>query len=85
MDKLRIPTTSPFGYPIPGTDYKQKVGSFHPDEAKAGQHLEIDKISVDDKVLLEHLVKNRAIPGSAIRINEINISTGVVSFECNER
>ena len=67
MKKLGMPTTSPFGYPIPGTDYARKgeiCKSFRLDEAKAGQHLEIDKIPVDDaEVLLEHLVLNRVIPG----------------------
>ena len=82
MKKLGMPTTSPFGYPIPGTDYARKGKSFRLDEAKAGQHLEIDKIPVDDEVLLEHLVLNRVIPGIPIRVNEINTSTGVISFEC---
>lgn len=82
MQKLGMPTTSPFGYPIPGTDYEQKDGAFRMDEAKAGQELEIDKIPVDDEVLLEHLVRNRVTPGNAIRVNEINTSTGVISFEC---
>ena len=82
MKKLGLPTTSPFGYPIPGTDFKQKTGAFRLDEAEAGQHLEIDKIPVDDEVLLEHLVRNNVTPGSAIRISEINTSTGVISFEC---
>ena len=82
MRKLGMPTTSPFGYPIPGTDYVQKGGSFRLDEAEAGQELEVDKIPVDDEVLLEHLVRNRVIPGSAIRVIEANTSTGVISFEC---
>ena len=86
MKKLGMPTTSPFGYPIPGTDYEHKGGSFRLDEAEAGQELEIDKIPVDDEVLLEHLARNRVIPGSAIRVIETNTSTGVISFECeNER
>ena len=33
-------------------------------------------------MLLEHLVRNRVIPGSAIRVIEANTSTGVISFEC---
>ena len=49
---------------------------------KRGRRWKIDKIPVDDEVLLEHLVRNRVIPGSAIRVNEANTSTGVISFEC---
>ena len=82
MNKLGMPTTSPFGYPIPGTDYELKGGSFRLDEAEVGHELEVDKIPVDDEVLLEHLVRNRVIPGNAVRVNEKNTSTGIISFEC---
>ena len=82
MEKLGMPNTSPFGYPIPGTDYVHKGVSFRLNEAEAGQKLEIDKIPVDDEVLLEHLVRNRVIPGNAIEVNEINTSTGIISFKC---
>ena len=66
MKKLGMPTTSPFGYPIPGTDYVQKGESFRLNEAEVGRDLVIDKIPVDDEVLLEHLVQNQVIPGNAI-------------------
>ena len=82
MKKLGMPTTSPFGYPIPGTDYVEKGVSFRLNEAETGQKLEIDKIPVDDEVLLEHLVRNQVIPGNAIEVNEINTSTGIISFKC---
>ena len=82
MKKLGMPTTSPFGYPIPGTDYTHKGESFRLNEAEAGQKLEIDKIPVDDEVLLEHLVRSQVIPGNAIEVNEINTSTGIISFKC---
>ena len=85
MNKLGMPTTSPFGYPIPGTDYERKGKSFRLDESETGQELKIDKIPVDDEVLLLHLVQNEVVPGSAIRVNEINISTGIISFECQEK
>ena len=85
MDKLGMPTTSPFGYPIPGTDYAHKKTSFRLNEAKAGQCMEIDKIPVDDEVLLEHLVQNQVIPGNAICVNEINTSTGIISFKCMDK
>ncbi len=85
MDKLGMPTTSPFGYPIPGTDYAHKKPSFRLNEAKAGQCMEIDKIPVDDEVLLEHLVQNQVIPGNAICVNEINTSTGIISFKCMDK
>ena len=85
MDKLGMPTTSPFGYPIPGTDYKQETSPFRLNEAEVGQHLEIDKIPVDDEVLLEHLVRNQVIPGSSIEVNEINTSTGIISFRCIDK
>ncbi len=82
MRKLGMPTTSPFGYPIPGTDYVESGEPFRLNEADAGQQLEIDKIPVDDEVLLEHLVRNRVIPGNAIEVGEINTSTGIISFKC---
>ncbi len=82
MKKLGMPTTSPFGYPIPGTDYVKKGESFRLNETEAGQQLEIDKIPVDDEVLLEHLVRNQVIPGNAIEVNEINTSTGIIAFKC---
>ena len=82
MEKLGMPNTSPFGYPIPGTDYVHKGESFRLNEAEEGQKLEIDKIPVDDEVLLEHLVRNQVIPGNAIEVNEINTSTGIISFKC---
>ena len=82
MKKLGMPTTSPFGYPIPGTDYVQKGESFRLNEAEVGRDLVIDKIPVDDEVLLEHLVQNQVIPGNAIEVNEINTSTGIISFKC---
>lgn len=82
MKKLGMPNTSPFGYPIPGTDYTHKGESFRLNEAETGQRLEIDKIPVDDEVLLEHLVKSQVIPGNAIEVNEINTSTGIISFKC---
>ena len=44
--------------------------------------MEIDKIPVDDEVLLEHLVRNQVIPGIEIEVNEINTSTGIISFRC---
>ena len=82
MKKLGMPTTSPFGYPIPGTPYVHRGESFRLNEAEAGQQLEIDKIPVDDEVLLEHLVRNKVIPGNAVEVNEINTSTGIISFKC---
>ena len=82
MKKLGMPTLSPFGYPIPGTDYVEKGVSFRLNEAEVGQQLEVDKIPVDDEVLLEHLVRNQVIPGNEIEINEINTSTGIISFRC---
>ena len=82
MKKLGMPTTSPFGYPIPGTDYVGKGKPFRLNEAEVGQKLEIDKIPVDDEILLEHLVRNQVIPGNAIEVNEINTSTGIISFRC---
>ena len=85
MDKLGMPTTSPFGYPIPGTKYAHKKTSFRLNEAEAGQSLEIDKIPVDDEALLEHLVQNQVIPGNPIHINEINTSTGIISFNCMDK
>ena len=85
MKKLGMPTTSPFGYPIPGTDYVQKGESFRLNEAEAGRELMIDKIPVDDEVLLEHLVQNQVIPGNAIEVNEINTSTGIISFRCLDK
>ena len=85
MSKLGMPTTSPFGYPIPGTDYVHRGESFRLNEAWMGQQLEIDKIPVDDEVLLEHLVRNQVIPGNAIEVSEINTSTGIISFECMDQ
>ena len=85
MKKLGMPTTSPFGYPIPGTDYVQKGESFRLNEAEVGRDLVIDKIPVDDEVLLEHLVQNQVIPGNAIEVNEINTSTGIISFKCMDK
>ena len=85
MKKLGMPTTSPFGYPIPGTDYVQKGESFRLNEAEVGRDLVIDKIPVDDEVLLEHLVQNQVIPGNAIKVNEINTSTGIISFKCMDK
>ena len=85
MKKLGMPTTSPFGYPIPGTDYVHRGESFRLNEAGAGQELEIDKIPVDDEVLLEHLVRNQVIPGNDIVVNEINTSTGIISFKCMDK
>ena len=82
MKKLGMPTTSPFGFPIPGTDYVEKGVSLRLNEAETGQQLEIDKIPVDDEVLLEHLVRNQVIPGNAVEVNEINTSTGIISFKC---
>ena len=82
MDKLGNPTTSPFGYPIPGTDYVQPGPSFRLNEAPIGDRLQIDKIPVDDEVLLEHLVQNQVIPGNEIVVREINTSTGIIAFEC---
>ena len=82
MKKLGMPTLSPFGYPIPGTDSVEKGVSFRLNEAAVGQQLEVDKIPVDDEVLLEHLVRNQVIPGNEIEINEINTSTGIISFGC---
>lgn len=82
MKKLGMPTLSPFGYPIPGTDYVEKGISFRLNEAEVGQQLEIDKIPVDDEALLEHLVRNQVIPGNAIEVNDINTSTGIISFKC---
>ena len=85
MKKLGMPTTSPFGYPIPGTNYVQKGESFRLNEAEVGRDLVIDKIPVDDEVLLEHLVQNQVIPGNAIEVNEINTSTGIISFKCMDK
>lgn len=85
MNKLGMPNTSPFGYPIPGTDYAANKASFRLNEAKVGQRLAIDKIPVDDETLLKHLVVNDAVPGAAIRINEISASTGIISFACADR
>ena len=85
MKKLGMPTTSPFGYPIPGTDYAQIADPFRLNEAEVGQRLEIAKIPVDDEVLLEHLVRNQVVPGNDIEINEINTSTGIISFRCMDK
>ena len=82
MEKLDMPTTSPFGYPIPGTDYERKRGLFRLDEAQRGQRLVIDKIPVDDEALLKYLVDNDVVPGTTVSINEINTSTGIISFTC---
>ncbi len=84
LAKLGNPSISPYGYPIPGSNYvinknAQTLSSCEPDFK-----FTVDRIPVDDQSLLKYLVESNVIPGKFGSVKEINKSAGTISINCAE-
>lgn len=84
LAKLGNPSISPYGYPIPGSNYlinkKAKTLSSCDQDTK----FTVDRIPVDDQALLKYLVENNVMPGKYGRVVEINKSAGTIAINCVE-
>ena len=80
LAKLGNPSTSPYGYPIPGSNYVLNKKAVKINELQSNSRVKIDRIPADDMSLLKYLVENRIVPGSSVLILDNNKSTGTISL-----
>ena len=80
LSKLGNPSTSPYGYPIPGSNYVLNKKAVRISQLKSNTRIKIDRIPADDMSLLKYLVDNRLTPGNSVIVVDNNKSTGTISL-----
>lgn len=83
LAKLGNPSTSPYGYPLPGSNYVIDKTSIRLNETDSHMEFTVDRIPEDDESLLKYLVENRIIPGIHGTVTSINKSTGTIELNCS--
>ena len=81
--RLKNPATCPFGHPIPGSGYSPAKDAIPLSTAREGRRVYVDRVPEDDQALLEYLVTNDLIPGSALDMIEAAPYRGVIKALCN--
>ena len=81
--RLKNPATCPFGHPIPGSGYSPAKDAIPLSTAREGRRVYVDRVPEDDQALLEYLVTNDLIPGSALDMVEAAPYRGVIKALCN--
>jgi DtxR family Mn-dependent transcriptional regulator len=82
-ERLRSPTTCPFGHPIPGNGHVATDEAIPLSLAGEGQRLVIDRVPEDDQALLEYFVTNHLVPGEPVTVAEAAPYRGVVRLACH--
>ena len=85
LAKLGNPSISPYGYPIPGSNYLINKKAKTLSSCDTDTTFIVDRIPVDDQELLKYLVENTVIPGKYGRILETNKSAGTITINCAEQ
>ena len=83
-ERLRNPTTCPFGHPIPGSGHAPTDNATALSLAREGQRLVIDRVPEDDQALLEYFVANHLVPGEPVLVAEAAPYRGVIKLACHE-
>ena len=83
-ERLRSPTTCPFGHPIPGNGHVATEDATLLSLASEGQKLVIDRVPEDDQALLEYFVANHLVPGEPVVVAEAAPYRGVIKLACHE-
>jgi len=82
LAKLGNPSISPYGYPIPGSNYVINKNALTLSSCEPDFKFTVDRIPVDDQSLLKYLVEHNVIPGKFGDVKEINKSAGTISINC---
>ena len=83
--KLKNPTISPYGRPIPGTGAKLNPNTLTLDQVKLGAPYLVDRIPETDQELLTFLVKQNILPGTPIVVVEAALYQGVVTITVGDK
>ena len=83
LAKLGNPSISPYGYPIPGSNYVINKKAHTLSSSEPNSKFLVDRIPVDDQSLLKYLVETNVIPGKIGTVKEINKSAGTISIICS--
>ncbi|MSQ11554.1 MAG: metal-dependent transcriptional regulator [Dehalococcoidia bacterium] len=79
--RLGNPTTCPFGWPIPGSNYKPPPGkTLTLDQAAKGGRYIVARVPEEDQELLRFLIEHRVLPEEELRIVETGQFRGVLVF-----
>ena len=82
LAKLGNPSISPYGYPIPGSNYVINKNALTLSSCEPDFKFTVDRIPVDDQSLLKYLVEHNVIPGKFGHVKETNKSAGTISINC---
>lgn len=85
LAKLGNPSISPYGFPIPGSNYVINKKAIRLSELDSGLNFLIDRIPEDDESLLKYLVENNVVPGQSGILKDINKSTRTISINCSSK
>ena len=85
LSKLGNPSISPYGFPIPGSNYVINKKAIRLSQLDSGSNLLIDRIPEDDESLLKYLVENNVVPGQSGMLKTINKSTKTISITCSSK
>jgi DtxR family Mn-dependent transcriptional regulator len=86
MRVLGDPLTCPHGNPIPGTGARPSSYAFPLSEAKAGQHLVIERIieeAEDDPDLMTYFERSELKPRATLDVVEVASAAGLITVETN--
>ena len=81
--KLGNPSISPYGYPIPGSNYVINKKAVKLTSVDSSVTFIVDRIPVDDEALLKYLVDNNVQPGQPGNVKLFNKSAGTVTIVCS--
>ena len=81
--KLGNPSISPYGYPIPGSNYVINKKAVKLTSVDSPVAFIVDRIPVDDEALLKYLVDNNVKPGQPGNVKLFNKSAGTVTIACS--
>ena len=85
LTKLGNPSISPYGFPIPGSNYVIDKKAVRLRELDSGLSFLVDRIPEDDESLLKYLVENNVVPGQSGILKTINKSTKTISVTCSSK
>ncbi len=81
--KLGNPSISPYGYPIPGSNYVINKKAIKLTAVNDPVSFIVDRIPVDDEALLKYLVDNNVRPGQTGIVKLMNKSAHTITIACS--
>ena len=81
-ETMGMPTTCPFGHPIPGIgDSKKSADLVTLDAAKLGIQYLVDRVPEENEDLLKFLIQSAIIPKHVLTVREVAPYRGIISIE----